>query len=90
MDQKLNEILGRGPKFVFETNKYNEKVDQIEAEYLYNQISEISKTHSCNGNIKRVSEDFEVLSKSYIRNYKKWHHQKTQWETIKTLPRKEL
>ena len=51
--------------FVFATNKYNERDDQIEAEYLYNQISEVSKNHSCNGNIKRFSEDFEVLCKSY-------------------------
>ena len=34
LDQKLTEILEKGPKFVFSTNKYNERDDQIEAEYL--------------------------------------------------------
>ena len=60
MDQKLNELLEKGPKFVFATNKYNEKDDQIEAEYLYNQFSEISKNHFCNLGITRFSEDFDV------------------------------
>ena len=69
--------MEKGPKFAFETNKYNERDDQIEAEYLYNQIDEISKNHSCNGNIKRFSEDFEVLCKSFIGKHKKWHHQTT-------------
>ena len=88
MDQKLNEILKKGPKFVFATNKYNENDDQIEAEYLYNPISEISKNHSCNGNIKRLFEDFEVLCKSYIRNNKKWHHQKNSMGNNQNLCQK--
>ena len=88
LDQKLNKILDKGPMFVFAANKYNEKEDQIEAEYLYNQISEISKNHYCSGNMKRFSEDFEVVCKSYIWK-QKLHDQKTQWETIKTFCNKD-
>ena len=90
LDQKLNEILDKGPMFDFATNKYNEKDDQIEAEYLYNQISEISKNNSCNGNIKRFSETFGVLCKSYIRNKKNGTIKNLNGKQSKPLPTMEL
>ena len=91
MNQKVIEILEKGPNFAFAINKYNKRDDQIGAEYLYNQIDEISKNHSCNGNIKRFFEDFEVLCKSYIgKKQKMAPSKKTQWESIKNFAKKEL
>ena len=36
LNQKVIEIFKKGPKFAFATNEYNERDNQIEAEYLYN------------------------------------------------------
>ena len=90
MDQKVTEILETGSKFVIPSIKYNKRDEQIEAEYLYNQISQISENHLCNENkTKKFSEDFKVLCKSYIGNNKKWHNQKREWETIKNFTKQQ-
>lgn len=44
LSENVTKILEKGPH-CFCTRKYNEHEDQIDAEYLYNQISKIAKEH---------------------------------------------
>ena len=46
LDSNITQILERGPNFVFPNKKYNQLDDQIEAENLFSQISDISKDHN--------------------------------------------
>ena len=88
LDENLTKILEKGPKYVFPTRKYNELDDQIEAEYLYYQISEISKTHSCN---ELNFENSRRILKFYVNHIlvktKNGTIKTVNWKLLKTLQR---
>ena len=89
LSENVTKILEKGPKYVFCTKKYNEHEDQVEAEYLYNQISEIAKEHPSDINFQQFTEEFEILCKSYIGKHKKWYNNNEELKIIREFSKEQ-